>query len=107
MSPEDQAVIAEWAAQSKRSRPWETLQDALEELERTDPEVGAAARRYDEMVHEVTQVEPERQRRWARINERRAAEGKPPIGPYERQRRAMIAGHGAPAEPSVDYRGNQ
>lgn len=106
MSPEERAVIAEWAATSKRGSTWETLQDALDELERTDPAVGEAARKYDQMVHEVTKVEPERRRRWARINERRAAEGKPPIGPYERQRRAMI-GHGPPAEPPVDYRGNQ
>lgn len=67
--------------------PWKTLQDHLDDLERTDPAVRAAAQRYHEMVVEVTQIEPEREARWQRINERRAAEGKPPIGPYERRRR--------------------
>ncbi len=91
MTPEEQAVIAEWAVQSKVSRPWETLQGALEDLERTDPAVGAAARKYDEMAQEVTRVEPEREARWTRINERRAADGKPPIGPYERRKRHETA----------------
>lgn len=78
MTPEEQATIAEWAAGSKTSRPWQTLQDALDELERTDPKVREASERYDSFVL----GESYRYRLYEGINERRASEGKPPIGPF-------------------------
>lgn len=67
------------------SRSW-SLQADLEDLERTNPAVGAAARRYDEMVQLVLGSES-LEDRWARINARRQMQGKPPIGPFERRKR--------------------
>ena len=63
---------------SNPNRKWQTLQDALDELERTNPEVRAASERYDSFVL----GESYRYRLYEGINERRASEGKPPIGPF-------------------------
>jgi len=62
---------------SKPSR--KTLAEELEEAERTIPEVGRAAERFDHLRWQYGF--------WKRANERRATEGKPPIGPFERARK--------------------
>lgn len=59
-----------------------TLQQHLDELERTDPKVAAAAQAYEDTKHSILM--------WGRINDRRAAEGKPPIGPYVRRSRSKL-----------------
>lgn len=52
-------------------KPYQTLSQAVEEMERTDPEVRALVEKQD--------WEDERDAMRRRIDERRAAEGKPPL----------------------------
>lgn len=65
---------------SNPNRPrWKTLTEQLSELQATDPAVARAADRFDESLWRMLF--------WKRANERRASEGKAPIGPFAPKQR--------------------